>query len=217
MKFLLAIIPACFLFVSIDAQQDPQAIAGMEKMAAITNAASSIFSNFSYHYSNSRTKEDYSTDGLIWLKGSRYKISLPDNDIETYYDGTTLYNYLSSSNELNVSTPDPKADDFFMNNPLGLFHLYQKDYKLKYVQDVEGTSDCIIDLYPLDIKKPYHRIRLTLDKISGMLKIAQASGKNGELYEVKLTNLKTDKKLEDSFFIFDKSKHPGVVVIDLRN
>jgi outer membrane lipoprotein carrier protein len=189
----------------------------MEKMSAILDSAPSVSAGFKYHYSNVRTKEDYTADGEIWIKGNRYKISLPDQEAVTYFDGKTIWSYMESTNEVNIANPDPTAEDFFISNPLALFRLYKKDYKLKYLGEMAGSNNCEIDLFPIDIKRPYHRIRLTLDCTSGMLVKAVASGKNGESYEVKLTNVHTNKLLDDNFFVFLKAKHPGVVEIDLRD
>jgi outer membrane lipoprotein-sorting protein len=205
------------LSARIFAQQDPQATAMMEKMSAILDSAPSVSAGFEYHYSNVRTKEDYTADGEIWIKGNRYKISLPDQEVVTYFDGKTIWTYMESTNEVNIANPDPSAEDFFISNPLALFRLYKKDYKVKYLGETAGSNNCDIDLFPVDIKKPYHRIRLTLDRTSGMLVKAVASGKNGETYEVKLTNVQTKKLLDDNFFVFLKAKHPGVVEIDLRD
>ncbi|MFN8206677.1 MAG: outer membrane lipoprotein carrier protein LolA [Bacteroidales bacterium] len=198
------------------AQQDPKAIAMMEKMTAILDSAPSVTAGFDYTYKNVRTGEEFSADGEIWIKGNRYKISLPDQQAVTYFDGKTIWSYMESTNEVNIANPDPSTEDFFISNPLALFRLYKKDYKLKYLGETAGTNNCELDLFPIDIKKPYHRIRLTLDRNTGMLVKAVASGKNGESYEVKLSKVHTDKLLDDNFFVFLKSKHPGVVEIDLR-
>jgi outer membrane lipoprotein-sorting protein len=216
-KRLLYFLFIFFFSCNLWAQQDPQAAAIMEKMSAIIDSAASITAGFNYHYSNVRTKEDYKADGEIWIKGNRYKISLPDQQVVTYFDGKTIWSYMESTNEVNIANQDPSTEDFFISNPLALFRLYKKDYKLKYLGETAGANNCEIDLYPVDIKKPYHRIRLTLDRTSGMLVKAIASGKNGESFEVKLNRVQTDKLLDDNFFVFLKSKHPGVVEIDLRD
>jgi len=209
---LLILIP-----VSLMAQQDPEAKAILDKMSELIKSWPSVYAHYEYQYHNVRTNDDYTTKGEVWVRGDMYKLTIENNESEVYFDGETMWNYIVNSKEVNVSIPDKKQTaDFFIQNPLELFTLYAKDYKIRYIRDIPGTSTCEIDLYPYDLKKMYQRIRLTIDKNLHQLEKAKASGKGGETYEVTLSGLKQGGALPDSFFRFDSSKHPGVELIDLR-
>ena len=55
-----------------------------------------------------------------------------------------------------------------------------------------------------------------MDTSNKMIKRLKIFDKNGSKYTYDITTLNTKIVLDDSFFVFDKSKHPGVTVEDLR-
>ncbi len=211
---ICAFVPA--LHNSAYAQQDSEAKSILDHVSAKTNSYSSIKAGFSYHYKNTQSKEDQTHKGNISLKGNMYKLEFLNSII--YCDGTTQWSYMPEVKEVNVSNADQNKKDFFLSNPLELFKVYDKDYKYRYIGDItdQGKEAFQLELYPFDLKRPYHRIRISIDKSSYQIVKAEVSGKNGDSYEITITSFQTNQKLEDAYFRFDLKTHPDVEVIDLR-
>ena len=207
----------CFIFsFGAKAQQDPEAKKILDQVSSRTNSYSSITAGFSYHYKNIQSKEDQTQKGTICLKGKMYKLEFLNSEV--YSDGTTQWNYMPEVKEVNVNNSDQNKKDFFLSNPMELFSVYDKDYKYRLMGEVSenGKAAYQLELYPFDLKRPYHRISITIDKASLQVIRAEVSGKNGDSYEITITSFRTDLKPADSYFRFDAKAHPGVEVIDLR-
>jgi outer membrane lipoprotein-sorting protein len=81
---------------------------------------------------------------------------------------------------------------------------------------VDKTNCSIVDLMPKDKSKPFFKVRIWIDKSAKYIKRMKVFDKNGNLYTYSVSSFKSNANLEDSFFKFDASKHPGVHVEDLR-
>lgn len=210
------ILSALLFPFAVSAQQDPKAQEILKKLSDFARSSDVIYVRYDYAFKNVQTKENFSANGEAWIKKDKFKIFVSQKNAEIYYDGEVMWTYIPSIKEVNISVPDTSSNEFFINNPAELFTYYEKEYKTRYLGDVNGTNACRVDLYPVDLKKPYYRIRLTIDKTTSQLTEAEAAGKNGETYLVKLKEVRSEKNLPDSFFTFDRRKHPDVEVIDLR-
>lgn len=199
-----------------DAPKDPEAKKILDKISRQNKQYPSIYATFTYRYTNSQTKEDNTNEGVITLKGRKYKLEFMKNEI--YCDGTTMWNYMPDVKEVNITRAEQSKKDFFLSNPLDLFNIYESDYKYRLLGEfnIDGKTAYEIDLYPYDLKRPYHRVRLTVDKATLHIIGAEVAGKNGETFEITINKMQTDQKFDDSFFVFDPKKHPGVELIDLR-
>jgi len=216
LKLLLICVFSPAFLNSVLAQQDNEAKKILDHVSAKTNSYPSIKAGFSYHYKNTQSKEDQTHLGTMSLKGNMYKLEFLNSII--YCDGTTQWSYMPEVKEVNVSNADQNKKDFFLSNPLELFKVYDKDYKYRYFGDAteQGKDAYQLELYPFDLKRPYHRIRISIDKASYQVVKAEVSGKNGDSYEISITSFQTNQKLENDYFRFDPKTHPGVEVIDLR-
>lgn len=205
--------------LGLQAQNDPQAKAILDQVSAKNKAYKTIKSTFTITGTNTQTGENTTQKGSLALKGEKYTLKL--NDSEIYSDGKDVYNYLPESKEVNISksqnTPK-KGDDFFISNPKDVFKIYQKDFKYKFMKEnnVAGKTVYEIDLYPIDLKKKFNRIRMQIDKNSYQILSLKAFFKDGQQYTVTFDNFEVNKEIPDSAFVFDQSKHPDVEVIDLR-
>ena len=62
------------------------------------------------------------------LKGNRFYLN--SGGIQSWFDGTTQWSYLESSEEVNVSNPTP--DELQTINPYALLSIYKSGYNYKY-------------------------------------------------------------------------------------
>jgi len=74
----------------------------------------------------------------------------------------------------------------------------------------------VIDLTPVDTKKTYFKVRLTINKSLKSLVSARIFDKNGNKYTYTVSTFLANPVLGDSFFNFNAADHPGVTITDNR-
>lgn len=207
--------------VALNAQNDPQAKAILDKVSAKNKSFKTIKSDFTINISNLQTGDNTAQKGSVMLKGDKYAIKLPDNEV--YFDGKDVYNYLPESQEVNISKPQAPqkkntGNDLFISNPKDIFKIYQKDFKYKFIKETTLAGKAIyeIDLYPNDLSRKYNRIRMQIDKNSSLILSMRAFFKDGQQYTITFDKFEVNKEISDSMFTFDPSKYPNAEVIDLR-
>ncbi len=197
-------------------EQDPEAGKLLDKLVRETRNTTGFESAFYFTVIDLKEESESSFEGRFFLKADKYIVKT--ETMEVYFDGTTLWNYLSDVNEVNISHPgDSYQEEQFFDNPIRLFSIYKDDFFYTFIgEDIRDSKPVnIVDLYPRNLDTGFSRIRLILEKDNAMLYSAQIFGKDGVHYVLKISGLKTNP-LEDAVFRFDVSKHPGIEVIDLR-
>lgn len=214
MKTLFTLITFITVLIGSNAQSEEKAKEILDQVSAQTKSYPSIVADFSFSMENKQENISEMYDGSIILKGNKYKVSLMD--VDTYYDGETLYTHMIDAEEVNITEPDPEDEETL--NPATIFNIYQEGYKLNYVGDgmAEGKPCHEIDLYPENRDKPFSRIKLLIFKDDLKLYSFRQVGKDGNHYTVIIKNMVTNKQIDDKKFVFDTAAHPNVDVIDMR-
>ncbi|GAF05052.1 LolA family protein [Saccharicrinis fermentans] len=137
-------------------------------------------------------------------------------DVDTYFDGKTLWTHMIDAEEVNIDEPDP--DDEETLNPASIFTIYQTGFKYAYLgeKEINGTAIYSIDLYPLNRDKPYSRIRLDIKKEALQINKIQQIGKDGNNYTISIDQLESNTPMDDSMFVYDENANPNVDIIDMR-
>ena len=148
------------------------------------------------------------------MKGNKYKLIITGQEI--YCDGTTIWTYDKSSNEVTITKFDPSSN---ATSPQKIFtDFYDKDflYKLNGQQKVNGKTLQEIEMTPIDKTKNFFKIYVYVDKSAQTLSTTKMLDKNGTKYTYSIISLNGNANLNDAIFSFDKSKYPGVEEVDLR-
>jgi len=134
---------------------------------------------------------------------------------EIISDGKSQWTYITKDKEVELSDVDHTEDSL---NPAQLFTIYEHGYKYLYTGDqkIDGKICQVIDLTPEDSKKPFFKVRLTIDKAKKQIYSALIFDKNGNRYTYTIRTLTPNPKVPETLFTFDKKDHPGVEVVDLR-
>ena len=217
MNFLFTCIIALFLPISLYAQQDSQAGEILDKFAENHKSFNTIKTSFQLTIIDLQQDTKDIFDGNIALKEGMFKLELMDNI--TYYDKTTVWNYMSDVQEVNINNAeDVDIGNSFLTNPAGLFTIYKEDYKYRLIgeKNIDKGTYYFIDLVPNELNSEYSTIKLLINKNNLSLQSATFMGKDGIHYIIEITRFEHDIKLEDSYFRFNPAKHPDVEVIDLR-
>lgn len=198
------------------AQQDAKAKEILEKVTKKTQSLASIDAGFSFEMSNKAQNIKEKSSGTIVLKGKKYKLKIPQMGLEVSCDGKTIWTYMVNSNEVSIANLDESTDDLM--DPAKIFTIYERGFNYKFINEtVDGNVPVYtIDLTPQKANGDIQKIRILIDKSKSLIRSANMSGKDGNTYQVAITNIKTDGVFKDSDFIFDPKKYKGIEIIDMR-
>ena len=213
MKKLIALALTTIFALNINAQEDTQAKTILDNLSKKTKAFTSIKADFQFTVSNKKDGVNETQEGSIQLKGNKYNLSIKGQNVIS--DGTTIWTYIKESEEVHINNLSEDENDGTFS-PNKLFTLYETGFKYKFVE--EKNNIYTINLYPKDASaKSFHRIALFIDKLKNEIKEVKVYGKDGSEMTYKIKVFTTNTALPDSLFTFDKTKHPKVEVIDLRD
>lgn len=192
--------------------QDAQAI--LDKAAQMYEQSNGIKANFAIHSVVPQQNISESFEGIIEMKGDKFKLETPD--MITWYDGQTQWVYVMRNDEVNVSTPS--GDELQLTNPAVLLRQYKKGFSVQY----KGTSTTRQAKSAYDItlipkkKSDIQQIDLQIEKMSNIPAAITITDKNKATVSIYISKWKTGKNQADSFFSFNESDYPDAEVIDLR-
>ncbi|MEX0635978.1 MAG: outer membrane lipoprotein carrier protein LolA [Ferruginibacter sp.] len=161
---------------------------------------------------NSAGKNLGTKAGTVYMKGTKYRITVTGQEI--FSDGSNVWTYDKASNEVTISKIDPSANSL---TPQKLFtNFYDKDflYKLNGPATINGKSMKEIELTPIDKTKPFHKVLLYVD--NNGINTTKIFEKNGNRYTYSTSSFLPNTPIADEMFIFDTKKYPNVEVVDLR-
>ncbi|MDR2037815.1 MAG: outer membrane lipoprotein carrier protein LolA [Bacteroidales bacterium] len=209
----------CSVF-SLYGQTDARSQKIMDEVVDKFKSYAGVQVDFSLTITNLQDNSEEEQKGKIWLKNEKYKLELPDNIL--FFDGTKLYQYYPDVNEVNINQPDLEEvnddEDIQLLHPQTIFNLSSKKFKSNLVKESTQYNRPVyeIDLYPVQLKTTkYSRIRLYIERNKLQIVYLKAFLKDGTQYTITFSPYNVTNALPDTFFTFDKSKHPGVEIIDL--
>jgi len=218
MKYLTCILLFFFLLLRafpVISQEDPEAEKILNRLSEQTRASEPFRITFHFTAINLQDNSKSAFTGELILHGKKYHLKTGDSEI--FFDGQTVWNYMPDVNEVNVLNPDPE-DHSFLAHPEQLFSDYRLTFRYHFVgiNQTDGKELQVVDLYPVDLKENYSRIRLQINKKTGRLYSARFFGKDGMQYIIRIEKTNPHIKVKPSAFKFRKADHPGVEIVDLR-
>ncbi len=215
MKTKLFSTVAIFLMAcNLGYTQDAKAKEILNKLSAQTKTYKSYKVDFAINIENKDQKIKDSKSGTLTVKGNKYHVNI-NNEQEIFSDGKKITTFLREVNEAQINSVDEMDDDAL--NPQNILTIYEKGFKYKYNKELtrNGKKVTQIDLFPINPKdKDYTLVRLFVDTAKNQITEAEIQGRNGTIYTYIVRNLQPNIEIADKIFIFDKSKFPGVLIID---
>ncbi len=216
MKKLMMLFAAVVMMSAAPAkaQTDAKAKTILEAVSKKMAALKSLKANFALHLMAGNGKTTASKKGTFLLKGSKYKVSLADQEI--ICDNNTVWTYVKASNEVQVSDYNPTEQTI---SPAKLFtNFYDKEYRYKYAgaKKVNGKNCDIIELVPISSGKQFSKVELAVDKASNTIVGGNVYEKNGNQYRYEVSGFTPNPAVTDATFTWNAKAHPGVEVVDLR-
>ncbi|MBO9201207.1 MULTISPECIES: LolA family protein [Niastella] len=217
MKSLIVLISTFFIAtISFSQQNDPAAKKVLDGVSAKFKTFKAVQAAFTLRQEDSKGTLLGTKKGTVSLKGNRYRVSIAGTGQEIFCDGTNIWTYDKSSNEVTITKPDPSASTINMQKLFTSF--YDKDflYKLNGDKVVNKKSVQEIEMTPTDKNKPFHKVYVLVDKQAKTIYSTRILDKSGNVMVYTVNNMNGSANLPDNLFVFDKSKFPGVEVVDLR-
>jgi len=152
--------------------------------------------------------------GTVYMKGSKYRVTIDGQEI--FCDGSNIWTYDKSTNEVTITKLDPGAGGI---TPQKLFtNFYDKDFLSKLNGEKTNNKKLVqeIEMTPVDKTRTFHKVYLLIDKNNKTIYSTRVLDKAGTVFTYTVNNMNTKVNLTDAVFLFDKAKYPGVEVIDLR-
>lgn len=197
------------------AQNDAKAKAILAEVSKKYRSYDVVKADFSFTLESPQNKATDTQQGTIWVKSNanRYKVVMTDQDMIS--DGKSQWTYLKKDKEVQVSAVDNSGDAL---NPAQIFTLYEKGFKYLFTDEKKAGAKVyqMIDLSPIDTKKSYFKIRLSIDKAAKQIASVLIFDKNGNRYTYAIKTFVPNVKVPETTFAFDAKKYPGVEVVDLR-
>ncbi|MCX6248932.1 MAG: outer membrane lipoprotein carrier protein LolA [Bacteroidetes bacterium] len=192
--------------------KDAKAIQLLDEVSAKTKSYKSIRAEFSYTMENKQAKINEVKTGTLTLSGDKYSLKAAGQEV--ICDGKTIWTYLKESNEVQINDLDNKDESL---TPSKLLSSYNASYKSKMLKDHSPTdpNEATIELIP-NVIKNFTKAVLVVDKVKKQVKNFILYDKNGNVFTYKITKYQTDIPVTAGDFTFDKTKFPGVEVIDMR-
>ncbi len=215
MKKIFAILLVIIGFNQVSfAQKDPQAGKILDAMSKKYQAMKAFNAVFTQTLENSNNKVKETMQGDITVSGNKFRLKMKDQEIIN--NGTTIWTYMKSENEVNISDNDP---DELQMSPSAIFTLYKKGYKYAIVEEIKeaGQLYSIIELSPEDKNNQVYKVRLQINKKDNSIKNWKMFRSNGNRYSYTIKQFNPNPAVDaTTYFAFDKTKYKGVKVIDLR-
>ncbi len=214
MKKYLALLALSVSVSSVaSAQQDPKAGKILDQMSAKYQAMKAFKATFTQTLENDAAKVKENLSGDITVSGQKFRLKMSGQEVIN--NGQTMWTYMKSENEVNVSDYEPDEEEV---SPSQIYTLYKKGYKYTYAGEAKegGQTVDIIELAPEDRSNPVYKVRLKVDRNDKTVKSWQMYKKNGNRYTYRISKFQPNAPVDATTFNFDKSKYKGVKVIDLR-
>ena len=195
-------------------KSDPDAKKILDNVSAKFQTYKTVEAHFTLKIENSSDKILGTKTGVVNMKNSKYRISVSGQEI--YSDGTNIWTYDKSANEVQITKFDASANSI---TPQKMFtNFYDKDFLYKLNGESKQGNKTIqeIELTPIDKTKTFFKVLVDVDKKTQSIVSTKIFQKTGDRYTYTITSMKTNNNLPDELFIFDAKNYPKVEVIDLR-
>ncbi len=222
-KLFLYVLLTCLTVNLVSAQKDVDAKKILSQLSNKYKSYTVVKADFIFTYENPQANIKESQTGTLLSnsKANKYKVIIYNHkdksaeDQEIISDGKSQWTYIVKDRQVELSNVDHSSESL---NPAQLFTIYEHGYKYVYNGDEnkDGKTYQVIDLTPEDSKKPFFKIRLSIDKAKKQLSSAMIFDKNGNRYNYIIRNFTPNAKVPESTFTFDTKAHQGVELVDLR-
>ena len=203
------------IILTANAQKEPKAQEILNSVSEKYQSLNGLKATFEYTYFNAQEGENQTNTGEVSIKEDMYKLVLDDQEI--YNNGETVWTYIKSNNfkEVTISSVDKNMEEL---TPSNIYNIYKKGYNYQLLgEKAQGGRTVEEILLTAENKKnQFQKIKLIIDKNNKDLLGWEIEDDMGGVFSYRFKEIDSKVNIPDSYFVFDKQKHPDVEVIDLR-
>jgi outer membrane lipoprotein carrier protein len=205
------------MFFTVNAQppkgmgnSDPEAKKILDAVSAKFKSFKSVQSKFNLKIENGSNKVLGNKNGTVYMKGTRYRITIPGQDI--FSDGSNVWTVDAAAKEITLTKLDPSNNTI---TPQKLFtNFYDKDFLYKLNSDAKGIQE--IELTPIDKSKLFHKVIIFINKTAKTITATKIFEKAGNRITYTVSGMNTTSNIADAIFTFNQKNYPGMELVDLR-
>jgi len=213
--YLLFIVTGLFFTTPAFTQKDAKAKELLDQTSATLSQSGGMSVSFTVNVNDITNKIKQSFEGQISLKGAKFYLSTPDQEV--YYDGKTQWTYDKNIEEVSILEPQPQ--DIQTLNPVSVFDLYKTNCNYKYKgEKIDNQKRKVqeVSLLPTNAKEDIKQVDIQINPGDSMPVFFLITYNDRSEYRIYIDKYQTKLNLPDSRFVFDTKKYPNVNVNDLR-
>lgn len=193
---------------------DATAVKLLKSVSQKYNGYKTMQMDISLTIENMESKSKDTKAGKVMSKGNMFIAELGNQKL--FCDGKTLWTYLKDVNEVQINDFEKGAG---ILTPSDIFKIADKDYLAYMGEKVteSGKSLQIIELTPKNKNMSFSKIKMYINTADNSVLKGVVFDKNAIHYTYSISNFKSNVEMSNGSFTFDKTKYPGVEVIDLRD
>ena len=200
MKKIVFLMTALLLFGAAAFAQKASTV--LDKCAATVSNSGGVSANFTM-----ASAQYGDATGTLSIKGKKFHMR--SNATTMWFDGTTLWTYVASNEEVSITTPT--AQQLQTLNPYNFINLYKKGYSTTMTTSASAYN---VHLTATDAQHKISEAFISVDKTSYAPKeIKMLVGTKWTTFTI--SGLKKEN-IDDSKFRFDAKSYPDAEIIDLR-
>lgn len=180
----------------------------LDKLSAKVKSAKAVSALFTLTQYDKSNHIAGISKGTVKIQGDKYY--LKEDKTEIFCNGTQTWNF-DGSREVTVSKASD-ADDDNLSPQQVLTGFSKDDFTYKLISSA-GTNYEIL-LLPVDKRKNFEQVIISINKSTGLISKAKITGKTGNFLQLSFSTVNLNATIPDSQFNFDAAKHPGVEVIN---
>lgn len=214
-KFNVILLLICLLFTfnivsnTADAQSDSKAVKILDDAVSKLNSFKSLKIDFTFNIEDKSQKINENYSGTFTTKADKYKLQFGEQTI--FCNGKTVWTYFKNANEVEITDLNSSEEPL---TPISFIKNYKKEYKARFISDRNNIQ--VVELYPVAKEKTLIKATVTIDKPTKQIKNISIQNKDGSFNKYIIKTITPNTVASDNEFNFDKTKYPGVEIIDMR-
>ena len=200
---------------TVFAQKDPKAKEVLDAVSQKYKSQKGMRASFEFTVTDAGDSRSQSKSGEIAIKGDKYHLKLPDQEI--FNNGKTIWTYIESGNykEVTINNAGEMKDEL---TPSSVYTIYQKGYNYRLLGEKNENGILIqeIELTAEKANAPFKRVKLSVDKNKRDLVGWEIHDDQGGIFKYRFKSVNSAVDLPDDYFTFNQQKYGKVEIIDLR-
>ncbi|MFV0472507.1 MAG: LolA family protein [Paludibacteraceae bacterium] len=192
----------------INAQNDSKAVTIIEQILNFSKN-DAVKTNFTLVTKTVASKEQR-LSGDITMKGDKFLLNI--GGMNVLFDGKTQWAYSEDINEVTITEPTKK--EIAETNPMAILAAYKANSAIKMIKSSSTTHT--IQITPKAVDSDIKKVLVNVNKKNNYPLSIQITNKKGDITTLTFSQFKSDLKISENVFAFNKNKYKNLETNDLR-